>query len=159
MSSRSWTAVLAVAVGLSGGWPVGLSGARAGSEIEDDAPVTRSTVSLQLQITGLAAGESVIEIKPGHPACSFPTVTRTVRSGVDGGMLRLEPIVVEALSQGADRDCSFAITIREPGQKPQTFRRGIRLSTSEDGSIARPQTLKLYLSAPSVAARESTPRT
>ncbi len=72
-------------------------------------------------------------------------------------MVRLQPITIDARSLGADRDCSFAITIREPNQPPKTFRRGIRLTDPEPGVTSTAQTLKLYLSAPSVAARD-TPR-
>lgn len=120
-----------------------------------DDPPSRNVISLQVLISGLTSGESTIEIKPGHPACKFEPVTKTIASG-NGGLLRLEPIAIEAESLGADRDCSFAITIREPGQEPQTFRRGIRLAPGDPtpGAALPAQTLKLYLSAPSVAARE-----
>lgn len=153
MPRRSRMAVLAIAAGLS-------TLALATRSVQADDPPPRNTVALQLLIAGLSPGESTIEIKPGHQACKFDAVTRTIAAGSGGGMLRLEPIRIEAESLGADRDCSFAITIREPGQEPRTFRRGIRLAGSEPGTEASApvQTLKLYLSVPAIAAREPSGR-
>jgi hypothetical protein len=117
-----------------------------------EAPV-ENKVNLQLQITGLGAEGCTLEIKPGHPGCQFESLERRVKRV--GETVTLAPIAITAKSTGADRDCSFAITIKEPGQPPKTFRRGLRLSARAAGEPAPVQSLKVYLSAPSVAIRDS----
>ena len=60
----------------------------------------------------------------------------------------------------AYRDCSFAITLTEPGQAPRTFRRGVRLTAAQATPSPQPQTFKVYLNAEAIAARDAgtTPR-
>lgn len=143
MPSRSRTAALALILG----WAAGAAAS--------DEPAVTNTVRLQLKITGLPAGGCLLKIAPAHPGCEFPVIERKIaaRPG-SGGMAVMEPIVVKATSTGADRDCSFAITLQEPGQPPQTFRRGVRLVPPEPGKAAPVKDLRVYLSAPSLAARE-----
>jgi len=124
----------------------------------DKAPV-RNTINLQLQITGLSADGTVVEIKPGNPACQFDEIKKTIRHA--GSIVRLADLSIDAESTGADHQCSFLITIKEPGQLPKEFRRGLRLaSKAGEKTAAESQTLKIYLTAPSVAAKDSakTPR-
>jgi hypothetical protein len=121
-----------------------------------DEPVVANTVRLQLQITGLSSKGCVLKVAPAHPGCKFKAIERRIDSGNADGMIRLkEPIVLQATSTAADRDCSFAITIQEPGLPPQTYRRGLRLVPGVAGQPAPIQTLKVYLSAPSIAARDA----
>jgi hypothetical protein len=120
---------------------------------EDKAPV-HSTINLQLQITGLAADGTVVEIKPGHPSCKFNKLKKTIQHA--DNIVRLAGSV-RAETNSADRHCSFLITIKEPGQPPKEFRRGIQLSahSSAKTKSEESQTLKIYLTAPSVAAKDT----
>lgn len=145
MRSRSWMAALSLVTGLA------LAGTP--SRAEEQAPV-RSTINLQLQINGLSADGTVVEIKPGHPGCQFDEIKKTIRHA--GTIVRLAEIAIDAESTGADGQCSFLITIKEPGQPPKEFRRGVRLAAKHDEhKSVESQTLKIYLTAPSVAARDS----
>jgi hypothetical protein len=116
-------------------------------------------VSLQLQINGLSTESCTIVIKPGHPGCQFETVEKKLSKTGQSEVLNVPAFTIKAKSTGADRDCSFAITIKEPGQPPRTVRRGLRLAAPKAGQPTPMQTLKLHLSAPSIAARESDART
>jgi hypothetical protein len=123
-----------------------------------DKPV-ENQVNLQLQIAGLGSEGCKVEIQPGHAGCQFDKIEKTIKAGQGGGVVTLRPIVVDARSTGADRDCSFAITIKEPGQPARTVRRGLRLTAQTAGKAKPTQTLKVYLSAPSVAVRDGAGRT
>lgn len=145
MQSRSWMAALAVVAGC----------ALAGAQADEPSPAVENKVNLQLRIAGLRADACEVEIKPGHPGCQFTTITRRVTRSDAAGTLDL-PIVARSI--GADRDCSFAITVREPGQPPKTYRRGVRLSPATASQPTPSQTLKVYLNAPSLAARDAPSR-
>ncbi len=75
MPSRSWMAVLAVAA-----VTIAPANSMRSAAAEDADPAAASHVSLELQINGLSAGDSTIEIKPGHPGCQFDPVKRLVRA-------------------------------------------------------------------------------
>jgi hypothetical protein len=125
------------------------------------ATTARNTIRLQLQISGLRQDGCTLKITPGHPGCQFAPIERRIASaaGRYGGMIRLDPIVLDASTTSADRDCSFAITLTEPGGTPRTYRRGVRLEAAPAEGPAPSQTVKVYLSAPSLAARDGgTPR-
>lgn len=151
---------------------------------QDAPPQVRNAVRLQLQITGLAPDGCMLRIAPSHPGCRIgelpddlndpdtrkllkgegpahfaPIERRIDTRGVTGGMVRLKPINVLAQSMSADRDCSFAITITEPGQPPRTYHRGLRLMVGSASQLPEPQSLKVYLTAPSVAARDDAAQT
>lgn len=102
-------------------------------------------VVLELQIQGLSKEGCVIEITPGHPGCQF----KKVRYKVDNPRVLLQPIEVTSLS--ADLDCSFAITIKEPGMPPQTFRRGLRLNKPQSAEQKPESKLTCFLATPSMA--------
>jgi hypothetical protein len=155
MQSRSWMAAFTLAA-----WLVVLHQPPAQAAAE---PVVNQ-VKLELQITGLGRNGCEVEIKPGHAGCEFPTVVKQV-DGPAGStapgartIIPLDPIM--ARSTNADHDCAFAITIREAGQPPKTFRRGIRLTPKPENGTVPVQTLTCYLPSPSLAAQEkpSTPR-
>jgi hypothetical protein len=86
-----------------------------------------------------------VEVRPGHPGCEFSPVKAHVDAS---GRAAVSLDDVRSLS--ADRDCTFAITIREPGQPQRTVRRGMRLAGR---APADPQHLTCYLRAPSKCAR------
>jgi hypothetical protein len=129
------------------------------SSLADDPPAPKSStpapstpdvkpqsVRLDVWIRGLTKDGCDVEIKPGGAGCKFQPQTHHV--GIDG-KLNVEMKDVEVRS--ADRDCTFAITIREPGQPVRTMFRGLRISaTPEKGSSPL---LTCYLSSPSRLAR------
>ena len=118
------TRILGTAVALCG-WMIVSA---ASGQLQPDAEGVKNKVTLQLQLSGLGQQGCIIEIKPAHPACTFKPVKFKV-GGLSGERaVTLDPIVIDASSTGADRDCSFAITLREPGQNPRTFQRGLRLA-------------------------------
>lgn len=153
MPSRSRMAALALALVLvpAPGWVVP---ARAADEV-----AVANTVRLQLRITGLPTSGCLLKVVPAHPGCQFAVIERKIAAGPGtGGMVTLAPILVKATSTGADHDCSFAITIQEPGQPPQTFRRGLRLVPPEPGKPAPVKDLRVYLTAPSLTVRDTPDR-
>ena len=147
MPSRSGMAALAFWIGIA-------------ATVAADEPAVANTVRLQLKITGLPASGCLLKVAPAHAGCQFPVIERQIAAGAgSGGMVTLAPIIIHATSTGADRDCSFAITLQEPGQPPQTYRRGVRLAPAEPGQPMPVKDLRVYLSAPSLAAREEAGRT
>jgi hypothetical protein len=140
------------AVGLAVSIITAPSGARAGT------PPVKNQVKLELQITGLKRGDYELEIKPGHPGCQFPSIVRKVKSsGARSGpeVIQMDPILAQSTS--ADRDCAFAIVVREPGQPPRTFYRGMRLASPTADRPLPVQSLTCYISTPTIADRDETP--
>ena len=148
MPCRSWMAAcLAVA-------------AVVGSPARADAPPVANTVRLELQIAGLGPAGCAVEVRPAHPGCRFAEVVAQVdASGV--GMsrtARLPAFLIDAQSTSADRDCTFAITIREPDRPAMTFRRGLRLQPQADGQPIPVRTLTCYLISPALARKDDPDR-
>lgn len=114
-----------------------------------DGPAVVNKVTLRLQITGLGRDGCEVEIKPGHPACDFKAIARKV--GPTGHTFT----DLEVKSTSADRDCLFAITVKEPGQPPRTIRRGLRLDAPAEGKAVPRQFLDCLLRSPSLAAKDS----
>jgi hypothetical protein len=118
-----------------------------------DRPPVVNKVNLYLQILGLEAADCEVEIRPGHAECRFEPIVQKVQ-GNRGGVVRLDPISIEAATRHADRDCAFAITIKEPGHPPRTYRRGLVLKPNLDGKPTPVQNYPCLLSSPSLASRE-----
>ncbi|MBV8383879.1 MAG: hypothetical protein JO116_24175 [Planctomycetaceae bacterium] len=137
MQGRSWMAALAMVVG---------SVSAPGRPARADQAPTTTKVKLELRIAGLphGGGGCDVEIKPGHAGCQFRPMTCHVR---DDGRATL--VLEDVQARNADRDCAFAITIREPGQGVMTVRRGLRLSAR---STSIPS-LTCYVSSPSRLAK------
>lgn len=107
-------------------------------------PSVVNNVTIELQIDGLSKEGCIVEIAPGHPACKF----KKVRYKVEEAPVLLQPIKVTSLS--LDRDCSFAITIKEPGMPEYTVRRGLRLAKSDSSKPETPETrITCHLATPS----------
>jgi hypothetical protein len=88
-------------------------------------------VQLHLAIAGLGAEGCDVEVKPANPSCKFrPSPSKHVSSD---GHATIELSDVEL--RGADKTCTMAITVREPGQLPQTVYRGFRLSSPKPGIV------------------------
>jgi hypothetical protein len=147
MQGRSWMAALTI---VAGTLLLASPSARA-----DDPPAPPRKVKLDLAIDGLGAGGCDLEIKPGHAGCQFKT--ENPHHITEGGKATIELTDVQTTS--ANRDCVFAITIREPGQEVRTVHRGLRLSRATPGRPAPVQTLTCYLSSPSKLARVNESRT
>jgi hypothetical protein len=137
-------AALALALALAG---------RPDAPARAQEPTTPTAVRLQLQITGVSPAGCVVEIRPGHPGCKFTPVARKVAGYAGGETVRLDPITIVPAALGADRDCSFAITVREPDMPPRTFRRGLRMAPTFASEVAGAHVLNVYLSTPSLALK------
>jgi hypothetical protein len=146
MQGRSWMAALTL---VAGTLLIASLSARA-----DDPPAPQK-VTLDLAIDGLGAGGCDIEIKPGHVGCQFKT-DNPHHIGAGG---KATIILDKVRTTSADRDCVFAITIREPGQEPKTVHRGLRLSKPTPGRPTPAQTLTCYLRSPSKLAKANETRT
>ena len=145
MQGRSWMAALTLVAGI-----IGASGARSKAE----APPAAHKVSLRLNIAGLGRAGCDVDVKPAHAGCMFRPRVQHVKSD---GKVRID--LDDVRSTGADRDCSFAITIREPGHADKTVRRGVQLAAPVAGRPAPVQSLDCYLSSPSLLARNNDPNT
>ena len=157
MGSRRILAGTALFLGLA--LAGGIAAAGDDDEPAEEAGITNK-VTLQLQLSGIGRQGCVVEIKPAHPACKFKAMKFKVAGLSSDRAVALDPIVFDACSTSADRDCSFAITIREPGQAPRTFQRGFRLLEPTSETPVPEKTLKCYLSASVLAKRAegATPR-
>jgi len=124
--------------------------ARADDDEQDatDAAAKGPSVELRLVIGGLGSAGCDVEVKPGNPACRFKKQTKHVAS--DG---KLSLVFRDVEIRSVDRNCLFAITMREPGQGPKTVHRGFRMSTATtSGSKAGPQSFTCFMSSPSKVA-------
>lgn len=118
--------------------------------VKDVKPAARgqSVVKLQVVIGGLSTQGCVVEVKPGHASCRFKKQTCRVASD---GVATLVFKDVEV--RGVDRNCTFAITMREPGQDPKTVHRGFRLvASSADSPNHGVQSFRCLMSSPSKVA-------
>jgi hypothetical protein len=106
----------------------------------DEKP-SAGRVKLDVRIAGLGRGGCDVEIRPGNPGCQFRPVTRHLT--YEG---KADIVLDDVHTTSADRDCAFAITVREPGHPPRTFHRGLRLDVSKPATVA---TLSCFFSSPS----------
>ncbi len=154
MRIRSWTTAWALLAGLS---CVTFAATPAiAAEADGESAPVENTVKLEIQISGLGANGGKVEIKPAHPGCKFKAVERTIAKGTRAEIVKLEPISVVASTTSADRDCSFEITLIEPGRAARTFRRGLQLApVSAEVPNSPTRTLKCYLPATVVASKDA----
>lgn len=120
-------------------------------------PPIKQKVKLDIRLDGISIhNKAEIEIKPGNSGCRFKPVTYPVKGG--GWVPDVLPIDVETLS--ADRDCSFAITLKEAGQADKVFRRSVQIAPVTEATAGKPQSLICYLNSRAsaiVAAQPGTP--
>ena len=102
-------------------------------------------LKLELRIAGLTSQGCDVEIKPSHAGCAFRSLTKHV--DMKGW---LDVVLDDVQSRNADRDCTFAITIKETGQPVRTTHRVLQLKPP---GAANAQTMTVYLSSPSKLAR------
>ena len=89
-------------------------------------------IQLDLAVAGLGAEGCDVEVKPANAGCKFRSTTEHIAA--DGhAAIKLRDVEL----RGADKTCSMAITVREPGQPPQTIYRGFRPRSSKPGSIPK----------------------
>jgi hypothetical protein len=108
-------------------------------------------VKLELRIAGVGRNGCDIEIKPGHAGCKFQVIRHHLAG--DRGWGQLQLVLDDVQTRSPDRDCAFAITIREPGQADRTVHRGLRLTPPKLGQTTPTDELTCYLSSPSMLAR------
>jgi hypothetical protein len=124
------------------------------------SPATRiPVVQLDLVIAGLGHEGCDVEVKPGNASSKFRALNErgaeaNQHVSSDGrGRLQLREVEL----RGADRTCTLAITVREPGQPAKTFYRGFRLAArptaAKPGTTNPVPVLTCYLSSPSKLAR------
>lgn len=144
MQGRSWMAALTVAVGtvLPLAQPAS-AGDKPATQSSNQTP--KSKVYLLLNIAGLDRDGCDVEIKPGNSGCQF----RPVRKHVDAdGKQRI--LLEDVTTTSPDRECAFAITIREPGQANRTVQRGLRLAAPETASYSL---IQCFITSPSKLAK------
>ncbi len=123
--------------------------AKPGATSKSSAPKIK--VELELVIAG-RQGSCDVEVKPAHSGCSF----RAVKKHVDRDQKTLRIVIDDLVLNNADRDCAFAITLKEAGKPEKTMKRGMRLdppSTVAADTPASVPKLICYLSSPSMTAR------
>jgi len=143
MQGWSWMAALTLVASVSG--------LLAPTAQAAEPPSVKQKVSLVVRLDGLSASGGEVEIKPAHAGCRFETIkidTKSHQKKMVDGSIVLDPFEVESLS--ADRDCTFAITLKEPNQAAKTVRRTIRLVPATDGKPAKVQDLICYISSRSL---------
>ena len=142
MQGWSWMAALTLVAAMAG--------ALAPPTRAAEPPPVKQKVNVSLRLDGLSSQGGEIEIKPGHAGCKFETIkfeTKSHPKSIDG-KIHLDPIEVETIS--ADRDCSFAITLKEPGQPDKLVRRNLRIIPTPEGKPAKAQELTCYISSNSL---------
>jgi hypothetical protein len=110
--------------------------------------VETRAVELNLMIAGLGRDGCDIEVRPGTRSCRFqPQVLHIASHGKASLNIR------EVEFRGADRNCSFAITVRESGQVPRTIYRAFRISPKVDPAHpAAPPSFTCFMTSPSKLA-------
>jgi hypothetical protein len=107
------------------------------------------TVELNLLIAGLGQDGCEVEIKPGNRSCRFqPQHLRVESQGKAKFMFR------DIELRGADRNCTFAITVHETGQASRTIYRGFRIGSRLTPGPASQgaQSFTCYMNSPSKLA-------
>jgi len=139
--------------------PPGAQGQNAGSPKTQDgqnpsAPERRptanpQTVELTLIIAGLGPEGCQVEVKPGNQSCRFqPQRLRVESQGKAKFVFR------DVELRGADRNCTFAITVHEAGQASRTIYRGFRIASKPAPAPAAQaaQSFTCYMNSPSKLA-------
>ena len=107
------------------------------------------TVELTLMIAGLGQDGCQVEIKPGNQSCRFqPQRLRVESQGKAKFVFR------DIELRGADRNCTFAITVHEAGQASRTIYRGFRMASRPAPGPATQgaQSFTCYMNSPSKLA-------
>lgn len=138
------------ALTIAAGW----LGACAGPSSMGAEPASiKQKVTLNVRLTGPIGQKAEVTVKPGHAACRFKPITRAIDPDV---VVPFGPFDVESFS--AEGDCSFAITIKEPGQPDKTVRRSLQLAPKAAGKDDDgPTMMTCYISSRSLSPFKGTP--
>jgi hypothetical protein len=167
MQVKSWSPALVLAVGTSLFLGLQSQAQQAPPDTAPDQPVaklkektgakeqgkpdgsTTHPVELNVMIAGLGRDGCDVEVKPGNRGSRFQAQTLHVRSQ---GKARFLFRDIEL--RGADRTCTFAITVRETGQTSRTIYRGFRITPRTDTDRATSEHLSFtcFMSSPSKLA-------
>jgi hypothetical protein len=178
MRARSWMAALAliagtsIAVGraVSALAPIPAQDQGQAQETKQEKPRSQTdkpkspdgrirSIQLNIVVAGLSGDGCDVEVKPGNASCKFRVVNgqgKDSRQHVPSdGRAKVELRDVEL--RGADRTCTFAITVHERGHGSRTIYRGFRLPPRTEGAgsstVAAVPTFTCYLSSPSRLAK------
>src|SRR4051812_41000377 len=166
MQVKSWKAALVLAASLTAAAPF-VAGADNPAAAQDRTNVSETgvkteprdgsskgasssgqPVELNLMIAGLGRDGCDVEVKPGTRSCKFQPQTQHV-----GSQGKANLVFRDIEFRGADRNCSFAITVRETGQAPRTIYRGFRMPHRVDSARATaPQAFTCFMTSPSKLA-------
>jgi hypothetical protein len=168
MQVRSWLAAFVLVAGTTGSHVVevraqsadpGRSPQTAGNQarsretagVRDESPESPGALSvkLNLMVAGLGRAGCDVDVKPGNRGCRFRP--QTAHLGSDG---TAHFLFRDVELRGADQNCMFSITIREPGQDSRTVYRGFRIAarTPEAASKKSAQSFTCYVNSPSKLA-------
>lgn len=168
MQVRSWMAALLVLAGTTGSQMVEVRAqgsapvqkpqkdsnqarSRQSAQNSDETPEKPGAYAVRMRLTvaGLGRNGCDVDVNPGNRSCRFRTQTVHVNSD---GVVKLLFRDVEL--RGADRNCMFSITLREPGQDSRTVYRGFRIaSKSNDPPSKQPvQSFTCFVNSPSKLA-------
>lgn len=109
----------------------GAARSNSGREKRPSSATRYPTIQLNLVVAGLGTAGCDVEVKPANAGCKFrPSKSEHVNS--EGrAAIKLKDVEL----RGADRTCTMAITIREPGQPAHTIYRGFRPGSSKSGPV------------------------
>jgi hypothetical protein len=172
MKVRSWMAVVVLAGGTTGALVVSSHAqkstpnanqekagspqaqnpekAQGGKDQKKSDSSTSYSLELNLMIAGLGRDGCDVEVKPGNRSSRFqPQVQHVGSHGKSTLVFR------DIELRGADRTCTFAITLREAGQEARTIYRGFRIVSRSDSarSPSGLQSFTCFMSSPSKLAR------
>jgi hypothetical protein len=88
-------------------------------------------VQLNLVIAGLGTEGCEVEVKPANAGCKFRTSAAQHVASDGHATVKLRDVELRS----ADKTFTMAITVREPGQPPQTVYRGFRPGSSKSGTV------------------------
>ncbi len=89
------------------------------------------TMRLNLAVEGLGAAGCEIEVKPANAGCRFQAGPASHVASDGRANITLRDVEI----RGADKMCTVAITVREPGQPAVTIYRGYRVSSIKPGTV------------------------
>ena len=89
------------------------------------------TIQVNLVIAGLGTDGCDVEVKPANAGCKFRPSGAEHVSADGRATVKLRDVEL----RGADKTCTMAITVREPGQPAQTIYRGFRPGSSKSGAV------------------------
>ncbi|MGC8644486.1 MAG: hypothetical protein ACP5XB_31875 [Isosphaeraceae bacterium] len=151
MQVRSWMAALVLVAGTTGSRVVDVQAQspapsrspesqakqpenQATAQPADESPECPGchSVRLNLRVAGLGRAGCEVDVKPANHSCRFrPQTIHVGSAGVAALLFR------DVELRGADRNCMFSVTLREPGQDSRTVYRGLRITARGDEAASK----------------------